>query len=379
MNLHILISIIRKEFIQIRRDPRTLGLVMFLPIFMLIIYGYGITFDVRNVSLALYDADRTPESREIIKDFINSGYFSLAYVAGSEKGIDHALNRNIATIGLIIHPRLMEGIKSSQERKIQLILDGTDSNTATIALGYAQAIIRRRSAEIISERLDRAGLRVPFDTPLLEDRLRIWFNEELKSSLFIVPGIIAIITMIMGSVLTSLTVVLEKERGTIKQISISPVRPSQFLIGKLVPYILISFADMILIIILGYILFHVPIKGSLILLMIAAFIYLISILMIGIFVSTVTDTPEGAMMLAVIISLLPSILLSGFVFPIENMPKWIQVVTYIVPARYFLDIIRGIFLKGIGFQLLWKSFLWLSCISLGLFMISTLRFRREVS
>ncbi len=379
MNFRVLLSLIKKEFIQIKRDPRTLGLIIYLPIFMLIIYGYGITYDVRKVPLAIYDAENSPESRDILRDFINSGYFSLKYVATSEEDAERAIDRNRASVVLIMKPGLMKKVKSSEEEKIQILLDGSDSNTATIALGYAQAILRKRSSDIIAERLDRMGIRVPFDMPLVEGRMRIWYNEELKSSHFIVPGIIAIIMMFMGALLTAFTVVNEKERGTIDQIIVSPVKANEFLLGKLFPYTLIAFMDMALIIVIGYLLFRVPISGSLILLMFGAFLYLICILNTGILVSTITDTPEGAMMLAVMLSLLPTILLSGFVFPIENMPAWIQIVTYAVPARYFLVIIRGIFLKGIGISVLWPSFLALTILGGILFHVSILRFRRQIT
>ena len=379
MNLKVLLSLIKKEFIQIWRDPRTLGLIIYLPIFMLIIYGYGITFDVRKVPLIVFDGENSPETRDIVRDFINSGYFSLKYVAADEKDAERAIERNIASIAIIMKPGLMKSVKSDETAKIQILLDGSDSNTATIALGYSQAILRSRSSRIVAEHLDRMGVRVPFDIPLVEGRMRIWYNEELKSSHFIVPGIIAIITMFMGALLTAFTVVNEKERGTIDQIIVSPVRASEFLLGKLFPYILISFADMILIITLGHFLFRVPIRGSLLLLMFGAFLYLICILNTGILVSTITNTPEGAMMLAVMISLLPTIMLSGFVFPIENMPRVIQLITYIVPARYFLEIIRGIFLKGIGMSILWEHFIALAILGTILFHISILRFRRQIS
>jgi ABC-2 type transport system permease protein len=367
-------AIMRREFIDVVRDRRSLILTFLYPISMLIMYGYGIRYDVDNVPLTILDYDETPESRDLAQQMIRSGYFQLVRWAHSQHDVDRDLTTNASKAAVIVPVDFAARLRAGRPATVQAVIDGSDSNTATIAQGYLLAMIS----------LYGAGLGGTSPIPAtaagaaIELKSRFWYNPELKSVNFIVPGIIAVIMMIVGAILTALSIVKEKERGTIEQILVSPIRPLEMMIGKIVPYVIIAFIDLAIIVGAGYLVFHVPIKGSLLQLAIFSLLYLTSSLGTGVFVSTIADTMQTAMLAAIFISLLPSVLLSGFVFPIENMPVVIRAITYFFPGRYFVTAIRGIYLKGVGLSVLWPEAGLLLCFSIGIVWLSASRFQEKL-
>ena len=371
-------AILRREFIDVVRDRRSLILTFLYPISMLIMYGYGIRYDVDNVPLTILDYDETPESRDLAEQMIRSGYFRLVRWARDQRDIDRDLTTDASKAAVIIPVDFAARIRAGEPAVVQALIDGSDSNTATIAQGYLTAMITRYMGELATRAAQQANAVPRMLAPPIEVKSRIWYNPELKSVNFIVPGVIAIIMMIVGAILTALSIVKEKERGTIEQILVSPIRPLEMMIGKIIPYVAIAFLDLIIIVSAGYLVFHVPIKGSLLQLAIFSLLYLISSLGTGVFVSTIAETMQTAMLAAIFISLLPSVLLSGFVFPIENMPRVIQVITYFFPGRYFVTAIRGIYLKGVGISVLWPEALLLLCFSTGIVWLSASRFQEKL-
>ena len=371
-------AILRREFIDVVRDRRSLILTFLYPISMLIMYGYGIRYDVDNVPLTILDYDETPESRDLAEQMIRSGYFRLVRWARDQRDIDRDLTTDASKAAVIIPVDFAARIRAGEPAVVQALIDGSDSNTATIAQGYLTAMITRYMGELATRAAQQANAAPRMLAPPIEVKSRIWYNPELKSVNFIVPGVIAIIMMIVGAILTALSIVKEKERGTIEQILVSPIRPLEMMIGKIIPYVAIAFLDLIIIVSAGYLVFHVPIKGSLLQLAIFSLLYLISSLGTGVFVSTIAETMQTAMLAAIFISLLPSVLLSGFVFPIENMPRVIQVITYFFPGRYFVTAIRGIYLKGVGISVLWPEALLLLCFSTGIVWLSASRFQEKL-
>lgn len=360
-------AIMRRELIDVRRDRRSLFLTFLYPITMLVMYGYGIRFDVDNVHLTILDRSETPASRALIQELTSSGYFRVVRYAADEREVDRDIANDRARAAVLIPYDFADRLRAGEATAVQVIIDGSDSNTATIAQGYALAIVNEFAAR-------RTGTAVS-PRPLIEVQSRVWYNPELKSVHFIVPGIIAVIMMIVGAILTALSIVKEKERGTLEQILVSPIRPVEMIVGKIVPYVLIALIDLSIVVVAGYVLFQVPIKGSLTALAVFSTLYLICALGVGVFVSTAADTMQTAMLLAIFLSLLPSVLLSGFVFPIEYMPLPIQAVTYLFPGRYFVEAIRGIYLKGVGFGVLWPELALLMLFAVGIVVLSVSRFR----
>jgi ABC-2 type transport system permease protein len=368
----------RKELIRIRRDPRTLSIMIIYPLFMLVLYGFGIRYDVTSVTLAVLDYDHSQTSRAFLERFFTSDYFVRVAEANSYSELTGLLDHGRARIGLVIPARFGQKITLREKVAVQALVDGTDNNTAQIALGYFTAIAQSYSIEIVLDHLRHISYPPPFDIPALKAESRVWYNPDLKSTHFIVPGLIALIMMMVGALMTAITIVQEKESGSIEQLIVSPVRPMELVIGKLVPYILFAMFDMLLVILMAYLVFGVSIRGSFPLLICMALLYLIVVLGLGVVISTLTDTVQSAMLFAFLISLLPSILLSGFVFPIENMPPVLQVLSFLVPARYFLEIIRGIYLKGTGLSEFWPQVLCLAGFAFALLAISTLRFKKRL-
>jgi ABC-2 type transport system permease protein len=358
-------AIMRREMIDVLRDRRSLFLTFLYPITMLIMYGYGIRYDVDNVPLTILDHSETPESRDLIQQMTRSGYFRAMRFAADEHQIERDLTTEKARAALAIPYDFADRLRVHEPTSVQVLIDGSDSNTATIAQGYALAIVNR---------FEQSRTPAAEAVPAIEVETRVWYNPELKSVNFIVPGIIAVIMMIVGAILTSLSIVKEKERGTIEQILVSPIRPVEMMVGKIIPYVFIALIDLAIIVAAGYLLFAVPIRGSLLQLGVFSLLYLVCSLGVGVFVSTIADTMQTAMLAAVFLSLLPSVLLSGFVFPIENMPVAIQVITYFFPGRYFVDAIRGIYLKGIGLAILWPDAALLGVFAVGIVWLSASRF-----
>ena len=367
-----------KESIQILRDARSLVVVIVLPVLMLIIYGYAINLDVRHVRLAVYDQDRTRASRDLIGAFTRSGRFDVTAYIESTRQIAKALDEGDARIALVIPIHFAADLSRGRAVPVQLIVDGSDSTTASTAIGYAAAIIQQQSVLISLEAVRRTGLATGDSVLPLDARMRFWYNPELKSANFMVPGLIAVILMMLSALLTSMTVVRERERGTIESLIVSPVMPHELMLGKLAPYVIIAFADVILVIAAGRVLFRVPLLGSPALVLVCSAIFLTAALGIGLLVSTLARNQQTAMTVAMLATQLPSMLLSGFLFPISAMPKVIQLLTNIIPARHFLVIVRGIFLKGSGLSLVWQPALVLLTLGIVLLALCSLRFRKRL-
>lgn len=361
-------AIAKKEFIQIRRDPLSLVMAFLLPMVLLFIYGYAITFDVNKITTVVHDMDKSSLSRGLIDEFDKSGYFTVISYLDRMEEIDGYLDGGKARVALAIPVDFSKHLRTERGATVEVILDGADSNTATIALGYITAISQRYSQRI-------GGGTV---TPLIDSRSRVWYNTELKSRNFIIPGLIAIIMAVIAAILTSLTVAREWDRGTMEQLIATPVKPVEMIIGKLVPYFTIGFIDTVLAIIMSVLLFNVPLRGSVPLLLVLSAIFLFGGLSMGILISVVARTQVIANQMAMLSSFLPAFLLSGFIFSISNMPVPLQAVTYMIPARYFVTILKGIFLKGISLEYLILEALLLTVYGIVVFTLSVKKFHKRI-
>ena len=329
----------RKEFRQIRRDGRTLMILVFVPAFFLLLYGYALNFDIRHVALAVEDRDGTPESRAVVSAFVNSGYFDLVASVYSPREAERLLDSDTARAVLVLPEGFGRRVTRGETAPVQVIISGDNANTATTVMGYVGSILRGVSASLFAD--------VRAETPpLIGAEPRIWYNPELRSTLFLVPGLIAYIAMITAVASTALSIVREKEVGTIEQVQMAPIGTFSFIVGKTIPYFLISLGSAALIILASMALFGLPMRGSPFALLVALSLFLVGALATGLLISTVSDTQQVAFQIALLISLLPTIMLSGFIFPISSMPPLLQMITTIVPARYFLVALRGIVLKG---------------------------------
>jgi len=376
-------SMLIKEFIQALRNPR-MRIILFLPpLIQLIIFGYAANTDIRNISLAVYDMDNTPQSREMIQNFASSGYFRIFQRAENPREIRRWMDEGKISAALQINDRFARESRQRQGTSVQIIVDGTDSNTASVVMTYAQRIVAEYSRQILVERI-RTYPDIPnemkkpfFAKGGIEVQSRAFFNPNLESRNFYVPGIMAFVIMLVTLLLTTMAIVREREIGTMEQLIVSPIRPVELILGKTIPFALIGYIDVLLVTGVGVFWFEVPIRGSLALLLAATTIYLLSTLGIGLFISTISRTQQQAMM-TMFFFFIPAILLSGFVFPIANMPEVVQYLSYADPLRYFLVIIRGIFLKGNGFDILWPQMLALAILGAAVFTFSSLRFRKRL-
>ncbi len=365
-----LYGIFRKELIHIRRDSRTLFVSLMFPVIMMLLYGYGIRFDVKSMPVMALDMDRSPFTRGYLEAVAKNEAFSYRGAAMSYAELENAVESGRAKVGLVFLPGTARRLTRLEPAAVQVLVDGSDANTASIAMGYLSAFSLERAAGLLSGGEGRVNLR-----PLAVEP-RVWYNPELRSANFVVPGIIAIIMILLGTLLTAFTIVEEKERGTADMLVTSPLTRTELILGKILPYMALSLIAITTIVVMGYLVFGVPIKGSLLALAGASLIYLFCVLGLGILVSTLTHKLQDAMFVAVIVSLLPGILLSGFAFPIESMPAAIKPLTYLVPTRYFLVIIRGIYLKGLGPLALWRQSLPLLAYGLAALGLSALLFKK---
>ena len=378
MRLSALRAIARKEFIQIRRDKATIYMVLIFPVMMLVLYGFGIRYDVKSVPMTVFNQDGSPDSRQYIERFAHSPYFAIQRYVDNYRDLQHDIDRGKSRVGLVIPVEFIRRLGSHREAVVQVIVDGADNNTATIAMNYVSQITRSYSSFLMVQQMEALLRQTQLPIPAIDVEPRIWFNPNLESVQFIVPGIIAVIMMIVGTLLTAVTIVKEKEQGTIEQIVSSPIGRYELMVGKVLPYAILAYLDFLLIVGASYFLFGVAIKGSLLLLLITAFFYLIGVLGLGILVSTSTETQMAAMMTAILTSMLPSILLSGFIFPIRQMPRVLQILTAVVPARYFIEILRDIYLKGLGFEYFWKEALYVLLFGLVTLILAARRFQKRL-
>jgi ABC-2 type transport system permease protein len=358
-----------KEFIQIFRDKRMKAIVFVIPLLQTMVFGYAVTMDVNNIPTAVYDLDRSYKSRELVRRLTASGYFDVLYTPGSPAEIQDLLDRSQVTVALQINRGFSADLHRRIPTAVQLLVDGTDSNTGIVALDYANRIILKYARDLAPS--GSAPVRIDL-------RQRAWYNPELKSKNYNVPGVIAMVIMLTSLLLTSMAVVREREIGTMEQLMVTPLKPAELILGKTIPFAIIAFFDMILVTVFGVLVFDIPIRGSLLLLPLSTAIYLLSILGIGLVISTVAKTQQQALMLTFLFYM-PAVLLSGFMFPIENMPDFFQYLTYANPLRYFLIIIRGLFLKGNGIEILWPQMAALLIIGTIVITLSALRFRKRLT
>jgi len=363
------LAVYRKELRQIVRDPRTLLILIFVPAFFLLLYGYALNFDIRHVRLVVEDRDSSPESRSVISAFINSGYFDFAGAVYDVKQAERALDLNDARAVLVIAEGFGRDVRTGRSAPVQVIISGDNANTATAVLGYAGSILRT-----VNEELAPGGAEL---VPPFSVEPRIWYNPELRSTLFLVPGLIAYIAMITAVASTALSIVREKESGTIEQIRMAPLDTFSFVVGKTIPYFIIALASSALIIAASMLLFGLPMRGDWLSLLVALSLFLIGALATGILISTIADSQQLAFQMALLISFLPTIMLSGFIFPINSMPQALQLITHLVPARYFLIALRGIVLKGTALGPLLPQLAALSVYAAAMLGLASLRLARE--
>jgi ABC-2 type transport system permease protein len=370
-------AVFRKEGLHIVRDPQSLLSALAVPVVMLLLFGYALTLDVDHIPTVVYDQDRTPESRALAARFRGSRFFSVSETLDGHPAIGHAIDHNRAMLGVVIPFDFSRSLARNQEATVQLLLDGSDSNTASIAAGYAESLIMAHSVELRDAALNRRGmgeLKMPIDA-----RIRVLYNHEMKSKNFIIPGIIAVVLMIVAALLTSLTVAREWENGTMEQLLSTPVRPVELLMGKLSAYFVLGMADMALALVIGVGVFGVPMRGNVLLLVATSALFLFGALCWGIFISAATRSQLLAFQASIISSFLPAFLLSGFIYSIENMPLVIQQVTRIIPSRYFVTILQGIFLKGSGMSVLWLEALFLAIYAAVVFVLASRAMRQKVA
>ena len=365
------IAVSRKEFRQIVRDRRTLTILLFVPAFFLLLYGYALNFDIRHVGLAVDDRDRSPESRSLVSAFVNSGYFDLVASVDDEAETTRLMDRNDVRAVLVIPFGLSRAVRTNRPAAVQVLLNGDNANTATTVMAYALTIVRSESARY------QRGFTPAGNAALVSVEPRVWYNPQLRSTLFLVPGLIAYIAMITAVVSTALSIVREKERGTMEQVRMAPLDAFSFVVGKTVPYFIVSLVSAMGIIVVAMLLFDLPMRGSWFLLLAALSLFLIGALGLGLFISSLADTQQVAFQLALLASFLPTLMLSGFIFPIASMPVFLRAITYGVPARYFLIALRSIVLKGAGIGAFWEDLVALSIFATMVLTLAAVRLRRQ--
>ena len=350
LNFYRIVAVARKEALHVLRDRRSLHLALGIPIMLLVLFGYALSLDVDDIPLAVWDQDRSPQSRELIDRLTSSGYFRLALYSNSYREILDAVDKRQVTLGLCVPYDFARDLKKQKDTAIQIIVDASDSTRAGIAIGYFNVITTIYREDLLVKELARQAV-TKIDIPV-EPRIRLLYNPELISRINIIPGLIAIIMMVIAALLTSLTVVRERETGTMEQLFSTPVKPQELIIGKLIPYFVLGYFDMVVVYLMSQYVFAVPFRGSLLLMFVLSGVFLIGALSLGLLISAIAQTQLFATQLALLGTFLPAFLLSGFVFPIADMPDLIQVISYIIPARYYVTILRGIYLKGAGVEIL---------------------------
>lgn len=376
-SLRRLWAIARKESIHVRRDPRSLGLAVGIPMLMLVLFGYALTLDVDQVPLVVWDQSGTPASRDYLAQFAHSRYFALQGTVDDYRELERAIDDRRAWLALVIPSDFAGEIAAARPVAVQAIVDGSDSNTAGFVLSYAQGITLGYNGQVALTQLQRlAG--TTRTTAALDLRARVWFNADLESKNYIIPGIIAVIMGLIAALLTSLTVAREWENGTMEQLISTPVRPAELILGKLLPYFAIGLADVLIAVLMALYLFDVPLRGSVPLLFGVAALFVIGTLAQGILISTLARQQLLASQLAMVSTFLPAFLLSGFTFAIANMPLPVQVITHIVPARYFVALVKGIFLRGVGLEALWRDALFLLVFAVIVAGLAIARFRKRL-
>jgi len=378
--LNLILNFIKKEFLQFKRDKRMFGVILLAPVLQLIFLGYAATLDVKNVKTVVWDQDKSVTSRQFLEKYGKSGYFTMAYYVSSYDEIIELIDNGEVVMAIIIPPDFEKDILSGKTSKLQTIFDGSDGNKALIAAGYSQGITISFGANIINEFLERSGKKnLPVTRlPVIEAETRAWYNPDLVTRNYMLPGIVGMLIMVVTINLTSLAIVKEKEIGTFEQLIVTPLKSYQIIIGKLVPFSILGFVSITIVMTVMRFWFGIEVKGSVPLLYFAAFLFMLSTLGLGLFVSTISRTQQQATMTSFFAVMMPMIYLSGFSFPIDNMPMWVQYITYLIPLRYFITIVRGIILKGVGLNELYGQFLALFVFGIVILALSSLRFRKKL-
>ena len=367
-----------KEFLELRMNPRLFGIVVVAPVIQLTMLGYAATTDVRNVPMVIADGDRTMPSRELISRFEGSPNFAIVATVTTVSEIEPFLEQGTAWLALSIPDGYADRLQAGQPVTVQVVADGTDSNSTTVALGYATSLVGGYVQDLAASRwAARPDGSVPLSP--IDARIRVWFNPQLESRFFMIPGVLALILLVVTANLASMAIVRERELGTLEQLNVTPLRRWELIVGKLLPYGVIALVDVLLVVAVAVFWFEVPLRGSFALLFGMSLIYVLCTLGLGLFISSISDNQQQAMMTATFFFLVPMIYLSGFIFPIENMPTVIQPVTYLIPLRYFLVIVRGIFLKGIGLEVLWPQALALTAWGAAMLTLAVLRSRKQAA
>ena len=369
-------AMFRKELLHIVRDPRSLAMALAVPFVMLMLFGYGLTLDVDRIPTLIYDSDHTPESRDLIAQFSGSRFFHITGYVDNYGAIERAIDRDQCLLAVVIQRDFARDLVAGRSAPVQLIYDGSDSNTASIAQGYADAMTGAYSLRLRAVAMNRRG-GAKLESPV-DGRLRVLYNSELKSRNYIVPGLISVILAIITALLTSLTIAREWEMGTMEQLLSTPLRPAEIVLGKMAAFFVVGFVDTVISIAAGLLVFHVPLRGSPLLLMASSCLFLLGSLSLGILISATARSQVLAYQMGMLSSFLPAFLLSGFVYSIENMPPVIQVISHVVPARYFVTILKGVFLKGIGIRLLWSELAFLTAFAAIVFLLATRKLRQKV-
>ena len=376
MNLTRLLALMRKETLQIVRDRRTLALVFIMPIMQLLLLGYAATSDVRNIPLAVLDQDKSPASRTLLDSFRTADYFREAFDVNSENELRSLIDSGRARTGLIIPPDYSSRLAAGQPAQVAFIIDGSDPTIAGTALAAATLIGQARATALTVERLAARGMAVAA-APAIEVRARVWYNPDLISAYYMIPALVGLILQFLTVILTATAIVRERERGTIEQLIVTPLTAAELIVGKLAPYVVIAFIDTLLILAGGVLLFGVPINGSLPLLLLLSGLFLISNLGVGLLISTATSTQQEAIIMAIFYNL-PSMFLSGFIYPVAAMPRVLQAISYAIPLRYFLIVVRGIVLKAVGVPELWPEVIALSIFAVTVITAASARFQKRL-
>ena len=376
MSYRRLKAVFVKELHHITRDARSLAMALLMPVMMLLLYGYALSLDVDQVPTLVYDQDQTSASRDLVKQFQGSRFFDVRGFALEYRAIERGIDRNQILMGLVIPRGYSDKLGAGQEAQVQILLDGSDSNTASIVLGYAETLVRTYSGKIRAEALNQRG--GEHLTPPIDARLRVWYNSTLESKNYVVPGLIAVILQIIAALLTSLTIAREWEMGTMEQLLSTPLRPVEIVLGKMMAYFVVGLADATIALLVGLYVFGVPLRGSILVLAVSVCTFLFGALFWGVFVSAAAKTQLQAYQMGVLSSFLPAFLLSGFVYAIETMPPVIQVITHIIPARYVVTIMKGVFLKGVGLEVLWPELGFLVLYAGIIFLLATRKMSQKL-
>ena len=376
MSYRRLRAVFIKELHHIVRDSRSLGMALAVPVMMLLLYGYALSLDVDRVPTLVYDQDGSSASRELIRQFAGSKYFEIRGYASGYGAIERGIDRNDILMGVVIPRDYSKNVGEGRQAPVQILLDGSDSNTASIVLGYAESVVRNYSVDLRSQTLNRRG--GEHSAPPIDARLRVWYNSSLESKNYVVPGLIAVILQIIAALLTSLTIAREWEMGTMEQLLSTPLRPMEIVLGKMMAYFVVGLLDAIVALLVGLFVFEVPLRGSILVLAVSVCTFLFGALFWGIFVSAAAKTQLQAYQMGILSSFLPAFLLSGFVYAIETMPPVIQVITHVVPARYVVTILKGVFLKGVGLSVLWGQLGFLVLYAAIVFLAATRKMNQKL-